>query len=707
MPSSRYTIATTLLTILSTTPNITPAYAAHDNPTNGAAPTGEKYHKSGSGCDHEATTTTFMIDLGSNFKFDTLADCCAQSFDSDATYDTCLDNSNGAIPETNKFYPRWQGDKNYCVKDCDPEKTGADPNCGGILPTASKDTNTYADAVACCAAHYSWVSPAFCLHESTDPTVDYTGTNKYWKHQSEGICYKDCKGGTECGGIADNTWQTLYDTLDACCDTVSGSKSWCIAQTDPTIDATNEWFVKDNTCVKDCVGTGPECASANRYNKLVADSATCCSTLLSWQNQEYCKTRSDPNEHGVGGKFSGKWFVDYGDNVCVKDCNDSADKACDNSLKDSSMVLYDTAADCCSNKLGWIPNTQCADLSTTGAAAVKTGTSKWYADYASTKRCVLDCKDSTNCGGIVPNTAGVSLYDDAAACCAAKFSWYNQDLCEKKSSNDGTGYTGKWHVQFDKNACVTDCPKSTASPSCNPADLGTTKDMYDTAESCCSAKLGWVDQEACKSKSTNGADAPVVGTNKYHANFSNGSKGQCGKDCKEDSADPGCTGIVSGSEWVDTLYDTAAGCCSAKYNWVNQKLCEMKSEGTNNGHTNWFYPKISDNICVQDCAKGSSDKCDGAPTDMSIPMYESIESCCSTSIGWHPAAKCQQVPEADQATNEYWINWKVNKCVKNCPTSQGGSCGGLAEAWDQKFGSSSSCCSQPAFAWKDSSECVK
>ena len=62
--------------------------------------------------------------------------------------------------------------------------------------------------------------------------------------------------------------------------------------------------------------------------------------------------------------------------VCVKDCTDSADKACDNSLKDSSMVLYDTAADCCSNKLGWIPNTQCADLSTTGAAAVKTGPSK-------------------------------------------------------------------------------------------------------------------------------------------------------------------------------------------------------------------------------------------------------------------------------------------------------------------------------------------
>ena len=100
------------------------------------------------------------------------------------------------------------------------------------------------------------------------------------------------------------------------------------------------------------------------------------------------------------------------------------------------------------------------------AATVKTGTSKWYADYASTKRCVLDCKDSANCGGIVANTAGVSLYDDAAQCCAAKFGWYTQELCAAISNNGGVGSTGKWYPRFDKNACVQDCPKGTATPSC-------------------------------------------------------------------------------------------------------------------------------------------------------------------------------------------------------------------------------------------------
>jgi hypothetical protein len=393
--------------------------------------------------------------------------------------------------------------------------------------------------------------------------------------------------------------------------------------------------------------------------------------------------------------------------VCVKDCNDSADPACDNSLKDASMQLFNDASSCCSSKLGWIDGTLCTTVSTTGAAAAQTGTSKWYADYASSKHCVLDCKDATvdqNCGGIVPNTAGVGLYDSAEACCSAKFGWYNQDLCKQLSLGNGVAQTGDWYVSYGDNACVQDCTKGSA-PSCggNPTDWGTP--MFDTAAACCSSKLAWTNQDACKSKSENGADAPVTGTEKYHANWS-GSKGQCGRDCKEGTAD-GCTGIISGNDWVDTLYDTPEECCSAKYNWVAKELCVAKTTGANNGYTNYFYPKQGENICVQDCPKGQNDKCGGAPTDMGARMYKTIESCCSSSVGWAPKDKCEQVPEALQGTNEWYISWKLNKCVKNCATSQGSQCGGIAEAWDNKFGSSSACCAQPAFAWKERKDCVK
>ena len=107
--------------------------------------------------------------------------------------------------------------------------------------------------------------------------------------------------------------------------------------------------------------------------------------------------------------------------------------------------------------------------------------------------CVQDCKTGfeDHCGGLRENNF-VSIYDTAEACCAAKFNQIDSSLCEARSKG---GYTNKFYVNYLENKCSKDCKEGTGACAGSPDD--SSLKLYDSAESCCSSVLGWLDQDLC------------------------------------------------------------------------------------------------------------------------------------------------------------------------------------------------------------------
>jgi hypothetical protein len=175
--------------------------------------------------------------------------------------------------------------------------------------------------------------------------------------------------------------------------------------------------------------------------------------------------------------------------LLVSECEPVADSS-------NSNTLFETAAACCSGKLGWIPSATCAAVSTSGVAATATGTDKYYADYSnSSARCAKDCNTSGDptCGGILSNVAGVQMFDTASPCCIAKFSWMDKDLCASLTTGS---HTDKWYDDYQSNKCKKDCTAAANSP-CGrrPPDLSI--QLFADAATCCSSKLGWVQKDTC------------------------------------------------------------------------------------------------------------------------------------------------------------------------------------------------------------------
>mmetsp|Transcript_35828 Transcript_35828/g.76501 ORF Transcript_35828/g.76501 Transcript_35828/m.76501 type:complete len:691 (+) Transcript_35828:139-2211(+) len=647
--------------------------------------------------------SNYLFITANNYLEATLVSCCTRYYPNTA-YNDCITGGGGTVTGSGEYYALWTDNPPRCAADC---ATTAGPQCGGLLGPGQQAS--YATAEQCCASHYGSLNQEYCVEISGGGT--WGGTGKFYLDSSENICVKDCDGSAPCGGVVKENWVSLYNTIEDCCSNKLSSlpQAHCVSQSTPGSTGTNLWFVShsDNICKKDCEGSGSECG--NYVNGELDDTAaSCCSDQLSWiADQEYCKSRSDPATYGVNGEpYTGKWFVDYNEAVCFKDCaTSSGDPACADieggNKHGPSTPLYASESICCETKLGWLDKDSCETASVSGAAlsssvAAATGTLKWYADYSSAKRCVMDCpkSSSTPCNGVVDTS--VSKYDSVDVCCSTRFGWYQKDLCKAISEGAGTGSTGKWYVDYQNEACVQDCAEG-GGVACAGNPESFSEPLYDNAKACCSAKLGYVGA-ACENKSQNGASSPTVGTDQWHPDYT-GKK--CVKDCAT-GAGTGCNGILKQTNGVK-MFDTAAACCSGAFNWINKDVCEARSNGS--GHSNLFYPDQSKAICMQDCTGGTP--CGGAPKDLSVPMYTDIASCCKTSIGWQNANKCAQTPESESGTEEYYISWTLKKCVKNCPTSQGGACGGLAENWDGLFGSSSTCCSQPYFSWMPAKDCLK
>eukprot|EP00984_Skeletonema_dohrnii_P033627 scaffold30797_cov105-Skeletonema_dohrnii-CCMP3373.AAC.1 len=85
---------------------------------------------------------------------------------------------------------------------------------------------------------------------------------------------------------------------------------------------------------------------------------------------------------------------------------------------------------------------------------------------------------------------------------------------------------------------------------------------------------------------------------------------------------------------TQTLYTSATACCTNQLSWMSNELCVSISTGV---PTNMFYADQIASVCKQDCPAGNGLPCGGSPSDLSLTLYSSLASCCTTKIPWEPS----------------------------------------------------------------------
>lgn len=158
-------------------------------------------------------------------------------------------------------------------------------------------------------------------------------------------------------------------SLDACCtkyfhwdyDTcmlLGGSPSVAAATYEFYVDYDNDrciqsCFLKDSSDTINCGGL------AAKWQTTFATAAECCSTTLFWTNQQACVASSTKSAAATDPTLLGssKWYVDWKQFKCVKDCDESLSQC--GGLAKSWDELYDTSAQCCGERLSYIETEDC------------------------------------------------------------------------------------------------------------------------------------------------------------------------------------------------------------------------------------------------------------------------------------------------------------------------------------------------------------
>lgn len=362
----------------------------------------------------------------SNTLFTDAAACCAGKLgwiDATACEAASTGGAAAAATGTDKYYADYTASPGRCAKDCD---TVNDPTCGGILTNVA-GVQMFDTVASCCSAKFGYMDADFCASLTTG-----TSTQKWYVKYDTNTCKQDCQvsGSSDtCAGTPPDTSMALFDTLAECC----AEKLPYVATatcTDPTASTTGTLkFYADYTagaCVKDCPAavTSPECGGvvANSAGVQFFDTASeCCSAKYGWIDADLCVALGS-------GTYINKFYVDYADKSCRQDCA-SGTNNCAGHPSDLSIQLFDTAADCCANKLSYVNQEACESKSTTGTESAATGSSKWYVDWSISK-CAKDCAvgSDAECGGLAENWE-LADYDSWSACCDAKLSWVRDADC--------------------------------------------------------------------------------------------------------------------------------------------------------------------------------------------------------------------------------------------------------------------------------------
>jgi len=250
------------------------------------------------------------------------------------------------------------------------------------------------------------------------------------------------------------------------------------------------WYVKhmEGKCVTDCEeGNGGTCGGlANpTSDDLYDDPKICCESQLPYLFTEFCEASSLQSScyMGTGLYYRGD---SLGIEVCVRDCDPSSgDSTCGGLIKETYMMLYDTAIACCNAEYSWID----VDLCT--ARSTNTATKRYWPDRTNAK-----CVDDTE---VPTSDLSVPFFDTILECCKSSLGifWLSEKACLDASGVDVILTEGfnKFYIDWVIAKCVQDCEGS--APCGGFAQKW--EILYDSELDCC-AGIPWVPVEQCVSK---------------------------------------------------------------------------------------------------------------------------------------------------------------------------------------------------------------
>lgn len=304
------------------------------------------------------------------------------------------------------WYPAWTTGE-YCSND------GEQPfymkyNPGSWL---------YNSRDACCTRYYSY-DYASCMGIDSMAVI---GFYPAW----DGT--KKCRNDAEVPDyMRRNPSQWVYDDLESCCERYySSEQAGCLTNSggNPTDSASLEWYVdhENEVCVQDCLeDSGGQCGGlVSPWKTLFESPSACCETTLTWISTSSCTFAS----LGQTNPGTFKWYSNFAENRCVMDCPKSA--TCGGILESAYVDLHETAADCCSSKLGWVEIDNCTSESTNTPIS-SSGTDGYYLNER-LNRCVQNCIGVAPCGGL--RKSWNELFSTAGDCCATKLWWLERSTC--------------------------------------------------------------------------------------------------------------------------------------------------------------------------------------------------------------------------------------------------------------------------------------
>jgi len=494
-------------------------------------------------------------------------------------------------------------------------------------------------------------------------------------------------------------------------------------------------LTRNHRCVKDCAitTTSTTCGGVitDSSTQLYTDAAACCSSQLLHLDPLLCETRSESGEGEYEGTF--RLYPDVATGSCVLDHNPGFTNVCGigytcqllNSSSDISKLYHVSpagVADCCQDPaLGRSNNPQYCKSATMGVV-----TRMWFVDY-SNLLCRQDCEEDPNTPSCTRNTDPTSSYNASPeACCKSKLGYANQAKCLSDSIANPNlpPYSGSddYYVDYSTSKCVQDCPLGNGGDCGGIVGDSSTK-LYRDAKRCCRNTLPYMNLELCRDRS----DWEATGTGKFYVGATADARMICIKDISELSCPSGET-CQRAMGYLSSLYSTTASCCQSDDAMSELDIEQCQAVSNNVASDKWFRHEDSPSRCAKHCTADSNSAECSIPTNSLAAWYNTVEECCNASTtnsnnGISNLNICVELSMDGgvmlndlQASDEYYIDWIHQKCVKNCEPLHAIhsneyeygdriNCGGIAVgAWVKMFSDVEACCDEMHYV--DRNECV-
>lgn len=182
----------------------------------------------------------------------------------------------------------------------------------------------------------------------------------------------------------------------------------------------------------------------------------------------------------------------------------------------------------------------------------------------------------------------------------------------------------------------------------------------------------------------------------------------CVRDCESGGSldvKADCAGVVE--DFGVRMYDTVRECCEEEMGWQDPDLCASLSDPSSNG-SNKFYAVQQDKKCAQDCPSTGGIPCAGPPEYVSTRLFNTATECCEEKLPWLTLDQCLAATNGSTGSTagsgDYYVKWKLNKCVRDCAIGAGVDCGGLMDVWDIPHANVGDCCD--SIWWVPRDECT-